>query len=93
MAKEKGISDNTIKIALSDVRYLQKVIDYDRKQPEFFEKTAVYISKRANKAALKKAKKKLRNNYKIFEKVEKEFQVEKELLLALWSIETNFGKH
>ena len=92
-AKEKGISDNTIKIALSDVRYLQKVIDYDRKQPEFFEKTTVYISKRANKAALKKAKKKLRNNYKIFEKVEKEFQVEKELLLALWSIETNFGKY
>ena len=44
-------------MALSDVRYLQKVIDYDRKQPEFFEKTAVYISKRANKAALKKAKK------------------------------------
>ena len=93
VAKEKGISDNTIKMALSDVRYLQKVIDYDRKQPEFFEKTALYISKRANKVALKKAKKKLRNNYKIFEKVEKEFQVEKELLLALWSIETNFGKY
>ena len=56
-AKEKGISDNTIKIELSDVRYLQKVIDYDRKQPEFFEKTDVYIPKRPNKTALKNAKK------------------------------------
>ena len=32
-------------------------------------------------------------NRKIFTKVEKEFNVEKELLLALWSIETNYGKY
>ena len=57
-AKNSGISDDTIKLALSDVKYLEKVIGYDRKQPEFFEKTSVYISKRASKRAMKEAKRK-----------------------------------
>ncbi len=89
----KGISEKTVNDVLSDARFLEKVIYYDNKQPEFFEKTKVYISKRASKKAAKIAKVKFMQNRKIFTKVEKEFNVEKELLLALWSIETNYGKY
>tara|TARA_Y100001970_G_scaffold41512_1_gene51336 strand:+ start:24955 stop:25953 length:999 start_codon:yes stop_codon:yes gene_type:complete len=92
-AKNSGISDDTIKLALSDVKYLEKVIGYDRKQPEFFEKTSVYISKRASKRAMKEAKRKYKNNFNLFNKIEKEFKIEKEILLALWGIETNFGNY
>ena len=92
-AISKGISKKTVNDVLADARFLEKVIYYDNKQPEFFEKTNVYISKRASKKAAKIAKIKFIQNKKIFLKVEKEFNVEKELLLALWSIETNFGKY
>ena len=35
----------------------------------------------------------LKKNITLFNDVESKFLVEKEILLALWGIETNFGKH
>ena len=92
-ALSKGISENTINIVFKDVKFLEQVIKYDRKQPEFYEDTNTYVSKRANSSRSKKAKKLLIQNLKLLEEIEKNFQVEKEILLALWGIETNFGKH
>ena len=90
---EKGISQKTIDLTFKNVKFLEQVIKYDRKQPEFFEDTRTYVGKRANVSRVKIAKKKLKDNYNLFIDVEKNFFVEKELLLALWGIETNFGKH
>lgn len=92
-ALKKGISQQTLELAFNNVKYLEKVIKYDRKQPEFFEDTITYVTKRANILRANKARKLLKKNKKLFEEVEKEFLVEKEVLLALWGIETNFGKH
>ena len=93
LALKKGISANTIKIVFKDVKFLDQVIKYDRKQPEFFEDTITYVSKRASIPRAYKAKKLLEDNKKLFAQVEDEFNVEKEILLSLWGIETNFGKH
>tara|TARA_B100000749_G_scaffold43221_1_gene29855 strand:+ start:401 stop:1396 length:996 start_codon:yes stop_codon:yes gene_type:complete len=93
LALQKGISANTIKIVFKDVKFLDQVIKYDRKQPEFFEDTITYVSKRASIPRAYKAKKLLEDNKKLFAQVEDEFNVEKEILLSLWGIETNFGKH
>ena len=93
LALTKGVSQNTIDITLKDVKYLEQVIVYDRKQPEFYEDTITYVSKRANLLRTNKAKKLLKKNIDLFVNVEKHFNVEKEILLALWGIETNFGKH
>ncbi len=93
VALEKGISKKTISLILDDAVFLDKVIIYDNRQPEFFEKTKTYIGKRATDRATKEAKKKYLVNKNIFDKVEKEFKVEKEILLALWSTETNYGRN
>ena len=92
-ALKKGISQETINIAFKNVKFLEQVIKYDRKQPEFFEDTKTYVSKRANAARVKTAKKLFKKNKNLFDDVESNFYVEKEILLALWGIETNFGKH
>jgi membrane-bound lytic murein transglycosylase B len=92
-ALKKGISKNTLDTTFKNVKFLKQVIKYDRKQPEFFEDTITYVSKRANNLRVKNAKKLLKENVSLFEKVENKFSVEKEILLALWGIETNFGKH
>jgi len=92
-ALKKGISQETLDIAFKDVKFLDQVIKYDRKQPEFYEDTITYVSKRANTSRANVAKKLLKKNKSLFDTVEKEFSVEKEILLSLWSIETNFGKH
>ena len=92
-ALTKGISQETINIAFRNVKFLEQVIKYDRKQPEFFEDTKTYVGKRANITKVKIAKSLLNKNKKLFDEVESKFLVEKEILLALWGIETNFGKY
>ena len=74
-------------------RFLPKVIEYDRYQPEFYEDTFTYIKKRANKKKLRKGLDLYKKNKNLIVKVENEFLVEKELLLSLMGIETNFGNY
>ena len=92
-ALKKGVSQETIDIAFKNVKFLAQVIKYDRKQPEFYEDTITYVNKRANISRVKTAKKLFKKNKTLFTEVENKFFVEKEILLALWGIETNFGKH
>ena len=40
-----GISKNVVEEVLSDAKFLPKVIEYDRYQPEFYEDTFTYIKK------------------------------------------------
>ncbi len=93
IALKKGISQKTIDITFKDVKFLEKVIEYDRKQPEFFEDTVTYVSKRATDSRAKKAERLFKTNAHLFSEVENEYMVEKEILLALWGIETQFGKY
>ena len=88
-----NISEDTFKLVMSNAKFLPKVIEYDRFQPEFYEDTLTYIKKRSSTRKIKAGVKLYKQERIIIEKIEKEFQVEKELLLALMGIETNFGKY
>ena len=92
-AVKKGISKDTVETSLKNAKFLERVIHYDRKQPEFFEDTLTYIGKRATIDRKNKAIIVYNKNKSLINKVENEFNVDKETLLALWSIETNLGKH
>ena len=78
---------------MSNVIFIPKVIGYDRYQPEFYEDTNTYIKKRTNIKKVKKGLTLYKKEKITIDKVEKEFLIEKELLLALMGIETNFGKY
>ena len=92
-AINSGISEKVVKDVMSNAKFLPKVIEYDRYQPEFYEDTFTYIKKRSSKRKIKEGLKLYNKEKFVIETIEKEFQVEKELLLALMGIETNFGKY
>ncbi len=92
-ALKNNISENTINSIMSDLKFLPKVIEYDRYQPEFYEDTKTYISKRTSNNKLKNGIKIYKSNKDEINKIDKNFSVEKELLLSLMGIETNFGKY
>ena len=92
-AMSKGISITTLDTVLADVKYLPNVIKYDRYQPEFYEDTKTYVTKRISNKKLNNGILLYSKNKDLINKVEKKFNVEKELLLALMGIETNFGKY
>ena len=45
LAIENGISEKTFDLTMNNVKFLPKVIEYDRYQPEFYEDTKTYVSK------------------------------------------------
>tara|TARA_B100001063_G_C16738242_1_gene543234 strand:+ start:139 stop:1149 length:1011 start_codon:yes stop_codon:yes gene_type:complete len=92
-AISSGISKNLVDQIMSEAVFLPKVLEYDRYQPEFYENTFTYIKKRTSKNKVKQGLKLYKKEKIIIEKIENEFNVEKELLLALMGIETNFGKY
>jgi len=92
-AINSGISAKAVNEIMSEAKFLPKVIEYDRYQPEFYEDTFTYIKKRSSNRKLKEGLDLYNKEKSIIEKIEKDFNVEKELLLALMGIETNFGKY
>jgi membrane-bound lytic murein transglycosylase B len=92
-AISSGISIKVVNELMSQAKFLPKVIEYDRYQPEFYEDTFTYIKKRSSNRKLKEGLSLYKKEKTIIEIIEKDFNVEKELLLALMGIETNFGKY
>jgi len=92
-ALENKVSELTFDIVMSDVAFLPKVIKYDRFQPEFYEDTKTYVSKRSSNRKVKKGVELYKLNQNFINSIEDKFLVEKSLLLALMGIETNFGTY
>ena len=58
---ESGISKNVVVEIMSNAKFLPKVIEYDRYQPEFYEDTFTYIKKRSSN-------RKVREGLKLYKK-------------------------
>ncbi len=92
-ALNNNISEKTFDTVMKNTRFLPNVIKYDRYQPEFYEDTITYISKRTSKKKIKNGLILYSNNKILVNEIEKKYNIEKELLLALMGIETNFGSY
>ena len=86
VALANNISEKTFDEAMQNVRFLPKVIEYDRFQPEFYEDTKTYVSKRTSDKKLKKGMDFYENNSDLINLVEKKFEVEKELFYFSFGI-------
>ena len=93
LALKKNISEKTFDKTMSNVVFLPNVIKYDRYQPEFYEDTNTYISKRTSEKKVRIGTKLYNKNKTFIDSIDKIFSVEKSLLLSLMGIETNFGSY
>ena len=92
-ALDNDISEKTFDTTMANVKFLPQVIKYDRYQPEFYEDTKTYVSKRTNKKKVLKGTDFYSKNRNLINNVERNYAIEKELLLSLMGIETNFGTY
>jgi len=90
-AVAQGISSETVNDSLKNVRFLERIVELDRKQPEFIEKTYEYINKRIDEKRITNAQIILKNQKEVLNNISEKFKVDKEIIVALWGIETNFG--
>ncbi len=92
-ALQNNISEKTFDKVMANVKFLPNVIKYDRYQPEFYEDTKTYISKRTSLKKVSNGVNFYKKNSNLIKNIENQYNIEKELLLALMGIETNFGTY
>jgi lytic murein transglycosylase len=90
-ARAAGISQRTLDRALKDATYLPKVIKNDQKQAEVTRSLQDYISSAASGARIKGGQKALKRYKTLLKKVERKYGVEKEVVVAIWGMESSFG--
>ena len=73
-AINSGISEKVVKDIMSNAKFLPKVIEYDRYQPEFYEDTFTYIKKRSSN-------RKIKEGLKLYNKEKKLLKLLKKILM------------
>jgi membrane-bound lytic murein transglycosylase B len=92
-AMEKGIKPQTLDAALANVTHIDRVIELDRKQPEFTLSFNAYLSRIVTPERVAEGKRKLAENKALLTEIERRYGVQPRFVVALWGIETNFGKN
>ena len=73
--------------------FIKRVIELDRSQPEFTLSLNQYLNKAVSPTRIKKAKKLYKDNYSLLKKIETHYKVQPRFIVALWGIETDFGRY
>ena len=92
-ARERGLKEATIASALSDIRPIERVVELDRKQPEFTLTLEQYLARVVSKARIEKGRARLAEHRDILREVSAKYGVQPRFIVALWGIETDFGRH
>jgi membrane-bound lytic murein transglycosylase B len=92
-AKSQGVSDETLDSALTGLKPIQRVIDLDRRQPEFILDFQNYLETRVTKKRIRQGRMMLSRHRDILEKVKQRYGVQPRFLVAIWGLETSYGNH
>jgi membrane-bound lytic murein transglycosylase B len=91
-ALSSGIPLNTLKTALSSVELVPRVIELDRRQLEPALKLDQYLSRVISKDRVFIGRKKLIENRILLDSIAVRYGVQPRVLVALWGVETDFGR-
>ncbi|HRB97202.1 MAG TPA: lytic murein transglycosylase [Nitrosomonas sp.] len=90
-ARSEGISDKTVHQILSKVKYIQRVIELDRRQPEFTQTFANYFNTRINDERVQRGRELLAKHRALLNQIQQETGIPAQYLVAFWGLETNYG--
>lgn len=91
-ARASGLPEPVLRNAFQNVGYLPAVIERDRNQTEVRRSTEDYLNIAASDERVANGKSALRQYAALFSKLETRFGVEKEIIAAIWGMESRFGK-
>ena len=92
-ALEQGISNETLEAALNNIDPIEKVLGYDRSQPEFTRTFWTYLNNGVSNARIDRGKKLLIKHKNLFSDIYDKYGVQPRFLVAFWGLETNFGDY
>lgn len=89
----QGVSAKTAKTVMANVQFVPRVIELDRKQPEFTTTFSDYLNRRVNDARVEKGRKLIKQHHALLAEVSEKTGVPAPYLVAFWGLETNFGSY
>lgn len=90
-ARAQGLSERAISAALGGVQYDPRVIRLDRGQHSFKLSFEQFYARRVGSSLMARARQRLQAHKGTFDRVEQRFGVPREVVVAIWGLETNFG--
>jgi membrane-bound lytic murein transglycosylase B len=91
-ALKRGIKPETVKQALDGVEPVAQILERDRSQAEFTLTTQQYFDRRLTRETLTTAKQDEKKYKPLLLRVQKAFGVQPRYLIAVWGLESNFGR-
>ena len=91
-AKRQGISQKTLDSSLIGIKPIPRVIELDRKQPEFTLTFAEYLKRVVSDRRIRIGKSKLKEHEELLKEISLKYGVQSRYIVALWGIETDFGR-
>ena len=91
-AEGKGISQSVLDEALAGIQPIPRVIELDRRQPEFTLTFTQYRDRVVPQSRIKKGRVKYQENRDLLEEIGGKIGVQPRFIVALWGIETDFGR-
>ncbi len=91
-ALASGVSVETLDAALEDVQPIDRVIKLDRHQPESSITFEQYLDRTINDARVRSGKQRLREHAALLAKLRAKYGVQPRFVVALWGIESDYGR-
>ncbi|SHG26092.1 lytic murein transglycosylase [Bradyrhizobium erythrophlei] len=92
-AQAAGISQGVVSTALSGLTEDSAVLNFDRRQRYTFNKSfEQYVSTRVGAGRINGGRAMLQRNAALFSSIEARYGVPRQILVAIWGLETDFGK-
>ncbi|AAZ28456.1 lytic murein transglycosylase [Colwellia psychrerythraea] len=91
-ALAKGFSKALIDESFAEVKFHERAVKADRSQPENVETLDTYLPKRVPKWKVDKARALYKEHQVLLNQIGEKYQVQPRFIVALWGLETNFGK-
>ncbi len=92
-AIEAGISAETTERVLGQVELSERVLELDRRQPEFTQTFADYFNRRVTSARVETGREMLATHRDLLETIRDHTGVPPQYLVSFWGLETNFGSY
>jgi lytic murein transglycosylase len=90
-AAAQGVSASTISSTLGGVTYDPAIIRLDRGQKSFKLSFEQFYARRVNNALIARGASLMRTHAALLDRVEQRFGVPREILIAIWGLETRYG--
>ncbi len=90
-SQRQGVSAATLSRALTGIQPNQRVLELDRRQPEFTQTWAQYRDARLSQQRIENGRRAYADNRATLEAVQGRFKVTPRVVVAIWGLETNYG--